>query len=64
MRFLVREDNHQAHTGTGDGPQNHLDLSRAEGSQLLSAADEAIRRALAGSDSESFLQAGRQQGGQ
>jgi hypothetical protein len=64
MRFLVRENDHQAHTSTGEGPDNHLDLSRAEGSQLLSAADEAIRRALARSDSESFLQAGRQQGGE
>jgi hypothetical protein len=64
MRFLVRQDNPQTHAGSGAEPGSRLDVTRAEGSQLLSAADEAIKRALAGSNSESFLQAGRQQGGE
>jgi len=65
MRFLTRQDNQQTHSGGGgDAPEGRLDAVRAEGSQLLSAADEAIQRALAGSDSESFLRAGRQQGGE
>jgi hypothetical protein len=64
MRFLVRQDDHQPTAGSGDGPESNLDVSRAEGSQLLSAADEAIRRALAGSNSEAFLRAGRQEGGE
>ena len=64
MRFLVRQDDQQTDGGSGDVPEGRLNTVRAEGSQLLSAADEAIQRALAGSNSESFLRAGRQQGGE
>ena len=45
--------------GEGDG----LDAARASAEQLLQAADEAIARALS-DDSERFLQATRQSGGQ
>ena len=64
MRFLVRQDDQQTHAGSGEVPEGRLDAVRAQASQLLSAADEAIQRALSGSDSESFLRAGRQQGGE
>ena len=40
-----------------------LERIRQEGADLLTAADEAINRALSG-DSEAFLAANRQQGGQ
>ena len=64
MRFLVRQDQQASHVGTGESPEDHLDAVRAEGRRMLSAADDAIQRALAGSNSESFLRAGRQQGGE
>jgi len=40
-----------------------LDEARAAGELFLSAGDEAIRRALSG-DSEAFLRANRQRGGE
>jgi|GEM_PF-1964702 len=46
-------------TGEGDG----LGAARASADRLLQAADEAIARALS-QDSERFLQATRQSGGQ
>ena len=64
MRFLTRQDDQQTPTRSSEGPDGRLDAIRAEGSQLLSAADESIRRALAGSNSETFLRATRQQGGE
>lgn len=64
MRFLVRQDDPQTQTRASEGPDARIDAIRAEGSQLLSAADEAIQRALAGSNSETFLRATRQQGGE
>ena len=42
---------------------NNLDELRRAGEALLAAGDDAIRRALSG-DSEGFLRANRQQGGQ
>jgi hypothetical protein len=41
----------------------NLDDLRQTGEAFLAAGDEAIRRALSG-DSEAFLRANRQQGGQ
>jgi hypothetical protein len=64
MRFLVRQEDQQSQASSGESPDGRLDAVRSQGSQLLSAADEAIQRALAGSDSETFLRAGRQQGGE
>ena len=46
------------------GTGSLLDSLRQEAEQFLAAGDEAINRALAGSDSEAFLRAGRQQGGE
>jgi hypothetical protein len=46
----------------GDTPGS-LDAVRQSGEEFLAAADLAIRRALS-SDSEAFLRASRQQGGQ
>lgn len=51
-------DNH----ATGEGGDS-LEALRAEGQQFLLAGDEAIRRALSG-DSEAFLRANRQRGGE
>ena len=47
--------------GTGDGAALRAVRQRAD--DLLAAGDEAIRRALS-SDSEAFLRANRQEGGQ
>jgi hypothetical protein len=65
MRFLQR-NNQQRNNSGGDGEPgsgNALEQAREQGDQLLSAGDEAIRRALSG-NSESFLRASRQQGGE
>lgn len=48
---------------TGDAEAGEMDRFRDAGEELLAAGDEAIRRALSG-DSEAFLRANRQQGGQ
>ncbi len=67
MRFLERFDVQQQNHGGGDddpGADDRLQQARTEGDRLLAAGDEAIQRALAGSNSEAFLRAGRQQGGQ
>jgi hypothetical protein len=41
-----------------------LAQARSASERLLAAGDEAIRRALAGGNSEAFLQATRQQSGE
>jgi len=64
MRFLTREDDQQTPARANEGPDGRLDAIRAEGCELLSAADDAIQKALAGSNSETFLRATRQQGGE
>lgn len=66
MRFLQRLNNEQRQAG-GDGDPGSggmLEQIRSEGDRLLAAGDEAIQRVLAGSNSEAFLRAGRQQGGE
>lgn len=47
----------------GDGSGGHLDELRSATERLLQAGDDAIDRALSG-DSEAFLRASRQEGGQ
>lgn len=47
--------------GADDG--GNLDRLRDDGERFLAAGDAAIRRALSG-DSEAFLRANRQRGGQ
>ncbi len=67
MRFLQRLNDQQQNNGNGDddpGVDNRLQQARTLGDQLLAAGDEAIQRALANNNSEAFLRAGRQQGGQ
>jgi hypothetical protein len=67
MRFLQRFNDEQRRPASGDGDlgsDNLLQQLRSEGDRLLAAGDEAIQRALSGSNSEAFLRAGRQQGGQ
>lgn len=57
----------EVHRPSGDAlpptDGGNLDELRRAGEDLLEAGDEAIRRALSG-DSEAFLRANRQQGGQ
>jgi hypothetical protein len=64
MRFLVRQEEQQSRAGTVESPVSRLDALRAEGSELLSAGDNAIQSALDGSESESFLRASRQESGE
>ncbi|MGA3372072.1 MAG: hypothetical protein ABSC48_09960 [Terracidiphilus sp.] len=66
MRFLQRFNTEQRQCGGDPDPGSGglLQQIRAEGDRLLAAGDEAIQRALAGSNSEAFLRAGRQQGGE
>jgi hypothetical protein len=67
MRFLQRLHDEQVNSSSGDGDPGTDGLLlqlRSEGDSLLAAGDEAIRRALAGSNSEDFLRTSRQQGGQ
>jgi len=45
------------------GADERIDAARSNAQQLLNAADEAISKALS-SDSEAFLKATRQQGGE
>lgn len=63
-----RERRRDSETGSagGDGAPasgGNLGELRRAGEDLLAAGDEAIRRALS-SDSEGFLRANRQEGGQ
>jgi hypothetical protein len=65
----VRERHHQPREwapgpapGTDDGSAG-LDAAREEGERFLRAGDRALDRALSG-DSEAFLRASRQEGGQ
>ena len=67
MRFLQRFNEQQQPRQAAmaiQAPAIRLQQARAQGDRLLAAGDEAIQRALAGSNSEAFLRAGRQQGGQ
>jgi len=66
MRTLQRFNDEQRSSAGGDGsagPDNLTQL-RADSDRLLAAGDAAIQNALAGSNSEAFLRASRQQGGQ
>ncbi len=63
MRQKERQDNGPSPGGTGN-PGDGLELLREQANRFLAAGDEAIDRALANSDSEAFLRANRQQGGE
>jgi hypothetical protein len=58
-RQVFHEDPGAGRPAGADG----LESARAEAERLFAAADEAIARALS-SDSQAFLQANRQSGGQ
>lgn len=67
MQLLQRLDRSQRNDGIGNGDptaDDRLQEARMLGDRLLAAGDEAIQRALARGNSEAFLRAGRQQGGQ
>ncbi len=55
--------NRQAGAAVPAVPERDAGAPGRAGDELLDAADEAIRRALSG-DSEAFLYANRQEGGQ
>lgn len=63
MRQKERQDN-MPPEGAGGDSGGGLDHLRDQANRFLAAGDEAINRALANSDSETFLRANRQQGGQ
>lgn len=63
MRQKEREDNWPPAGGGGD-TEGGLDHLRERANRFLEAGDEAIDRALANSDSETFLRSNRQQGGE
>ena len=65
FRDLWRTENPQPapESGAEAGTGAEMEALRQAGERLLSAGDEAISRALSG-DSERFLAANRQQGGQ
>ncbi|MGQ0701886.1 MAG: hypothetical protein ACT4PM_01985 [Gemmatimonadales bacterium] len=64
---LHERQHHDQTGGAGPAPvpppSGHLGELHRAGDDLLAAGDEAIRRALSG-DSEAFLRANRQKGGQ
>jgi hypothetical protein len=64
MREKERQDHRPSGGGGGDESGGGLDRLREQADHLLAAGDEAISRALANSDSETFLRANRQQGGE
>jgi hypothetical protein len=65
MEPRERHHDDERHGGAPDDGASHegLDALREAGEGFLAAGDEAIRRALSG-DSEAFLRANRQRGGQ
>ncbi len=64
MQFRERQ-NDTTHASPGTPPEagGELDTLRAQGSAFLAAGNAIIDAALSG-DSQAFLQANRQQGGQ
>jgi hypothetical protein len=65
MRFFQRTGGEQPNNDSGGQPGSGdvLQQARERGDRLLAAGDEAIRRALSG-NSQNFITASRQQGGQ
>jgi hypothetical protein len=63
MRQKDRQDNTPP-SGGGGNPEGSLDQARERANRFLAAGDEAINRALSSTDSEAFLLANRQQGGE
>lgn len=66
MRLLVKPDDEQRKKpgAASDTPGDNLSALREQGNRLAAAGDNAINRALNGGNSEAFLRAGRQQGGE
>ena len=67
MRFLERTNDERRRQADGDSDSSdngRLQQFRSEGNQLLAAGDAAIRNVLSRGNSEAFIRAGRQQGGE
>ncbi len=59
------DERHPRPDGDRDSePGTGLQQARSEADALLAAGDEAIRKALSGSNSEAFLRSAMQQGGE
>lgn len=63
MRQRERQDDRPA-PSTGASPQSGLDRARDEAKQFIAVGDDAINRALGNNDSEAFLRANSQRGGE
>ena len=63
MRQKERQDNRPP-TGGGGDSGGGLDRLREQANRFLAAGDAAIDQALGNSDSEAFLRANRQHGGE
>jgi hypothetical protein len=63
LRERGREEPAAPRPDTGGEDPEQLERLRRAGEEFLAAGDDAIRRALSG-DSEAFLRASRQQGGE
>ena len=63
LQWHDREERTSRPHGTGDGADGNLETIRAGAQDLLAAADDAIERALS-ANSEEYLWANRQSGGQ
>ena len=59
----IHDPRPRAATPRNPGANTDVERLRADAERLLNAADDAIARALSG-DSEAFLEANRQAGGQ
>jgi len=59
-----RERQHNTDAASGDDSISNLSKIREQADRFLSAGDEAINRALINTDSEAFLEANRQNGGE
>ena len=64
MREQEREGYRPSESGGSSSGPGGLDRLREHANRFLEAGDDAINRALANSDSEAFLRASRQQGGE
>jgi hypothetical protein len=64
MKERERQDYRPPEGAGGSSGGSGLDRLREQANRFLEVGDEAINRALADTDSEAFLRASRQQGGE
>ena len=64
MKEREREDHRHPDSSDAGFGGSRIDRLREQANRFLEVGDEAINRALAHGDSEAFLRASRQQGGE